>query len=142
MSIKEQSFSVEMVGYEMKAELKRIGSDILILLTGGDTPHIGTVTVFSENDPASSFRFPSHSGRKHKDDVLAEIVLKIIQPALRGNCVITSGIHVDHITQEQIQAASKMASHLGTAILHWLQEHPAEAKEPIYYNANESPLEK
>lgn len=76
----------------------------MITLTGGDTPHIGTVTTFSRDTEMQTVRFPSHDGRFHKDDVLAENSCDH-QTAVPGSCTITSGIHVDHISNAQINAS-------------------------------------
>lgn len=76
-------------------------------------------------------RFPSHDGRFHKDDVLADILIKKIQAKLLGNCVITAGVHVDHISKEQIDASFSMTEELAAELLLWLEEHPL-AKAPLY----------
>ncbi len=132
-------FSVKRADYTMRAEMKIIGADILISVTGGDVPHIGTVTVWSKNEKIETIQFPSHSGRRHKDDLLAKIILEIISAALPGNCVITAGVHVDHISKVQILAASAMAEDLGNQIFQWLQENTMEADKPIYYKNDEQP---
>ncbi len=51
----------------------------------------------------------------HKDDVLAQSLLAIIKDELPGNCVITSGVHVDHITNAQIHASFFHGRKFGTA---------------------------
>nr|WP_207702027.1 amino acid decarboxylase [Enterococcus sp. 665A]MBO1339630.1 amino acid decarboxylase [Enterococcus sp. 665A] len=119
-------------GFTMSAEAKQIGGDLLITLTGGDTPHIGTVTTFSRNQKRESLRFESHSGRFHKDDVLAEKLLETLAPFIPGNCVITSGVHVNGITQEQIAASFDMAAQLSQQLADWLKKTPFTSKAPIY----------
>ena len=69
---KETIVEVTKLGFTIQAAVKVIGKDLLITLTGGDTPHIGTVTTFSRDTEIQTVRFPSHDGRFHKDDVLAE----------------------------------------------------------------------
>lgn len=122
-------FTVSQSGYMMQAEVKVIGPDLLITLTGGDAPHIGAVTAWT-NEEIETLRFPSHSGRRHKDDVLAEKILAVIAPALKGNCVITSGVHVNKITKTQIGASFEMAEALGRQVLLWLKEHPFTGAKP------------
>ncbi|HBM6655742.1 TPA: amino acid decarboxylase, partial [Enterococcus faecium] len=95
---KETIVEVTKLGFTIQAAVKVIGKDLLITLTGGDTPHIGTVTTFSRDTEMQTVRFPSHDGRFHKDDVLAEKIAVIIKTAVPGSCTITSGIHVDHIS--------------------------------------------
>ncbi|EOH97649.1 hypothetical protein I588_01779 [Enterococcus pallens ATCC BAA-351] len=124
----------QLADFTMSAEAKQIGRDLLITLTGGDTPHIGTVTTFSTKQQKETIRFESHSGRFHKDDVLAEKILEILTPFLPGNCVITSGVHVDGITPEQISASFDMAADLGQQLADWLKRTPFTSKDPIYQN--------
>lgn len=128
------NFTIQESGLRLQAELKIINGDLLIALTGGDTPHIGTITAFDQaTRTITTTQFTSHDNRKHKDQVLAEELLNIIQPNLPGNCVITSGVHVNRITKEQIQATFPMAQNLGRQIKAWLQEHPLEINKPEYH---------
>jgi hypothetical protein len=118
--------------YVITATVTQIGEDLLIALFGGDHPHIGSVTTFSSETPINSFRFPSHDGRFHKDHFLAEQLAPFIQPVFNGTCTITAGVHVDHITEKQIQAASQMVIEIGTELNTWLRTHPFRGTKPIY----------
>ena len=61
-------------GYSIQVQVDYIGADLFIQLTGGSHPHIGIVTTYcKENADKQVVRFPSHSGRFHKDDVLADV---------------------------------------------------------------------
>lgn len=125
-----KTFSIKKVGYELSLKAEWIGNDLLLCLYGGDTPHIGTVTTFSAGDLQVQ-RFPSHDGRFHKDDVLADILIKKIQAKLLGNCVITAGVHVDHISKEQIEASFPMTEELADELVLWISDHEL-TKEPLY----------
>lgn len=116
--------------YEITLKAEWIGNDLLLSLYGGDTPHIGTVTTFSSGE-AQVQRFPSHDGRFHKDDILAKILLEKIQSIIPGNCVITAGVHVDHISKEQIEASFPMTEELANELVDWISDHRL-AKEPLY----------
>jgi hypothetical protein len=132
-------FFVTQAEYTMKAEVTVIGKDIFIAITGGDTPHIGTVTTLTKNTELQTIRYPSHDGRFHKDDVLAVRVGKIIQASLPGSCTITAGVHVNHISKKQIMVSSQMSQNLGEQIKDWLKNKSFNAPEPIYYSDNENP---
>ncbi|MFC3927159.1 prenylated flavin chaperone LpdD [Streptococcus caprae] len=130
----EQTFTLTESGFQMEASAQFVGADLLIVLTGGSHPHIGTVTTYcKETADKQTTRFPSHSGRFHKDDVLADVILEAIVALLPQNATITSGIHVDGITKEQIQASFGMAQHLGQQIADWLQTISFDADKPTYY---------
>lgn len=113
-------FTATAAGFSIQAEAIRICSDLLITVTGGDVPHLGTVTTLSGEFPLQTLRFPSQKGRYHKDHILAEKIATVVRPYLPGNCVIVAGVHIDHITEQQIHAAEEIASLLGEQIAAWL----------------------
>lgn len=77
-------------------------------------------------------RFPSHSGRFHKDDVLADVLLEEIAELFPQNCVITSGVHVDGISKEQIVGAFEMTKKLASKIAIWLKHEKSPISHPKY----------
>lgn len=130
-----KTFSVSAENFTMKANVAIIGKDVLIALTGGDTPHIGTVTTVEKNSSSETLRFSSHHGRFHKDEVLSEEILKKIKPLLPGNCVMTAGVHVNGITKAQIKASFSMAEKLGEEIFSWLENYDfSTVNEAVYEN--------
>lgn len=129
-----KTFQKTAAGYTIQAIVTVIGKDLLIALTGGDTPHIGTVTWTSQEGQPDTTRFPSHHGRFHKDDVLSEALLKEITPALVGTCVITAGVHVNGISKEQIEASFTMTEELGKEMRIWLQDYDFSVTDPVYLN--------
>lgn len=132
-------FTITKENYTMAAEVKVIGQDLFIAVTGGDNPHIGTVTTLTKNSELQTVRFPSHDGRLHKDDVLAVRIGKIIQADLPGSCTITAGVHVNHISKKQIMVSALMAKNLGEQVRDWLRTVDFEIEEPVYYSDQEEP---
>lgn len=132
-------FETTQENYSMKAELSVTGKDLMIKITGGDNPHIGTVTTLTKDSQPETVRFPSHDGRFHKDDVLALRIAKIIQKDLPGSCTITAGVHVNHISKKQIMVSGQMATDLGNKIKQWLEQTDFSIDEPIYYSDSENP---
>ncbi|KRM59508.1 hypothetical protein FD44_GL001444 [Secundilactobacillus malefermentans DSM 5705 = KCTC 3548] len=131
--------SVNQENYEISAKVTVIGQDLLIVITGGDHPHIGDVTTLTRNDEPQTVRFPSHDGRFHKDDFVSNRIAKAIQANLPGSCTITAGIHVDGITKAQIAAAGSMADQLGNQLNDWLKTQSFGQNTPKYYDKNEAP---
>lgn len=134
-----ESFQVTQENYTMTAEVIVIGKDLFVAITGGDNPHIGTVTTLTSKTDVQTIRYPSHDGRFHKDDVLAKRVAKIIKGSLPGSCTITSGVHVNHISKKQIMVSGSMANELGQEILDWLKSYEFDVPDPIYYSDKERP---
>ncbi|OJG21583.1 hypothetical protein RU95_GL001106 [Enterococcus avium] len=54
-----------------------------------------------------------------------------IQSIIPGNCVITAGVHVDHISKEQIEASFPMTEELADELVLWISDHEL-TKEPLY----------
>lgn len=74
------SFRVSGKGVEITADMTFIGKDLIVVMSGGDVPHVGTVTTWSiDEKKLTTIQFPSHSGRYHKDHILAEIVIEKIK---------------------------------------------------------------
>ncbi|CAJ1193492.1 hypothetical protein LCR01_00860 [Companilactobacillus crustorum] len=132
-------FSVTQENYTMSAKIEAIGKDLFIEVTGGDTPHIGTVTTLTKNTEIQTIRYPSHDGRFHKDDVLAVRIGKIIQADLPGSCTITAGVHVNHISKKQITVSGQIAQNLGEQIKAWLKQTNFDVPEPVCYSDEENP---
>ena len=130
-------FSIQQAGFTISIALQIIGQDVLATITGGDTPHIGTVTTYTMEEKKVT-RFPSHDGRFHKDDVLADIFVKAVAKTVPHYLVVTSGVHVDHISKAQIAASFPMVESLSREIVQWL-ETVNWGEEAVYYKNGEKP---
>ncbi|MDR2832292.1 MAG: amino acid decarboxylase [Streptococcaceae bacterium] len=127
-----KEFTITQADFSMTLDVRLINKDFLFTITGGDVPHIGTITTRTENGQVESVIFPSPSGGMHKDVVLAELLLEKITSFIDGNIVITSGVHVDKILKEQINAAFEMINWLADEFLEWLKENPVQFVQPKY----------
>lgn len=132
-------FKVTQEHYTMVANCMLIGVDLLITVTGGDTPHIGVVTTLTKDSMIKTVQFPSHDGRLHKDDFISERVAKRIQPFLPGSATITAGVHVNHISKRQIAASASMSDDLAAQVVNWIKQQPFDGPRPIYYGHDEQP---
>lgn len=133
------SFQETEYGYTIAADVAWIGPDLLIVITGGDHPHIGAVTTAPPSAAVASFQFPSHDGRLHKDNFLSERMQRRLSELSTGNLTILAGLHVDHISKEQLANAGKMTDRLTQQIATWLAAHPADTTPPKYYSNDEQP---
>ncbi|KRN28643.1 hypothetical protein IV38_GL000844 [Lactobacillus selangorensis] len=134
-----KQFSVTQENYTIAVAAQFVGPDLLLVITGGDHPHLGDVTVISSEDDMATLRLASHDGRKHKDNLVAERIAPQIKDNLPGKCVLTAGIHVDHISQAQIDASFTMADTLAQQINAWLEAQHFDIKPPVYYSNSEQP---
>jgi hypothetical protein len=102
-----KDLTIERGRIKINAKAFLIGEDLCVIISGGDSPHIGCVTL---SVPRLSL---SHKGKTsattsvlnligHKDDEAAKYVSQTLSSRLNKNVVVTCGIHVDKITNEEI----------------------------------------
>lgn len=120
----ERTFKVSEAGFEMTAKLSRENQDVLLEIIGGDVPHYGVVTIISPHQPMETIALPSRPGHHHQEGVLTEQIAKIIAPVLQNNAFLVGGLHVNRITQQQMNATGDMAQQLGEQIRDYLVAHP------------------
>jgi hypothetical protein len=114
------------VVHELTGEIGRIkinikaitvGQDLCIIISGGDSPHIGCVTL---SIPRLSLADTGRTSATtsvlnlvgHKDDHAASYVSNVLAAKLNKNVVVTGGIHVDKITPEEIRLTMELLKRL------------------------------
>ena len=92
---------------ELKIEIKSVGEDILILVIGGDKPHIGSAVLAiprkSLNSDSISCTSSVLNVTGHKDEKICRYVAESFCKRYNSVVVCTGGFHVDNLTAEQIQ---------------------------------------
>ena len=99
-----------------------IGEDLIVIISGGDSPHIGCVTL---STPRPSLLDPKVISSTtsvlnlvgHKDDEAARYVSNELSYKLNKNVVVTCGIHIDNITSEEIEITLKLIMELTEALI-------------------------
>lgn len=94
--------------YNLSANVRLIGADVLVAIWGGERPHIGAVAVAQ---PRPSLKDPAVTSASasviclvgHKEDELAKATAEILAAALKTQVVVTAGIHWDNLAPEAIQ---------------------------------------
>lgn len=129
----EKTFNITREDYTISANCQLINQDLLVSLTGGNVPHIGGIVSWDcKAKKQEEIRFASHDDRIHKDIFLAEKFVEEIEHELPGNLCVTAGVHVDGITQNQIEASFPMTQELAKQVLVWVKESAQNAKQPEY----------
>ncbi|MBO4401709.1 MAG: hypothetical protein J5809_07670 [Selenomonadaceae bacterium] len=92
---------------ELTIEIERVGEDILILIRGGDKPHIGSVVLAIPRKSLSGENFSCTSSvlnvTGHKDEIICRAVAESYCKKFRAVTVCTGGFHVDNLSVAQIQ---------------------------------------
>ena len=93
----------------LKLDARRLGNDLLIVITGGKV-HIGAVgagTSYNNMASSSVITMPGH-----RDDRIAKDAAERISRKTGSNCVVVAGVHYDHITDQEIKELLIMSSSL------------------------------
>lgn len=89
-------------------EVERVGGDILILIRGGDRPHIGSVVLAIPRPSIADEKISSCTSSVlnvtgHKDEAICRAVAENFCKKFRAVTVCTGGFHVDNLSVAQIQ---------------------------------------
>ena len=93
---------------ELTIEIKSVGADILILVTGGDKPHIGSAVLSvprpslrDENKISCTSSILNVTG--HKDETICRYLAETFCKKYNAVTICTGGFHCDNLTPAQIQ---------------------------------------
>ena len=106
--MRRMTFSYGSAPYKIEAEVRLIGSDLLVILYGGNKPHIGSAAVAHprpslKNKKRMSSTASVYNFLGHKDGVVAQSVSEMLSSKLKKNVVVLAGIHIDKISEEGIE---------------------------------------
>ena len=89
-----------------------MGRDVAIMISGGETPHIGAVAVAiprkslkgdgSDSASVSVICIPGH-----KEDELVQTTAKRLSTMWGCHVTVTAGLHIDRATQSDIETLNK-----------------------------------
>lgn len=106
----------------LEACVMEMGGDLCVAVTGGDSPHIGSISVsvprpsmLDEKKTSSTTSTINITG--HKDDAVGNKISARLSSRLNANVAVVCGIHVDNITPEAIEEVLKLADELTEKIL-------------------------
>lgn len=101
------SFTVGKGKTMIKVSLKEFGSDILLLVSGGDE-HIGSVVAASpgenlKKDGRSCVTSSTYNFIGHRDEALIRFAAENIASRLNRRVVAVGGFHIDDISSEELE---------------------------------------
>lgn len=101
----------------VKGEAQLLGEDVLVTVTGGDAPHIGSVSMALPRESLTGSGAPSatvstYNFPGHLDNAVGDAVAKAVCSATGRKTVVTCGIHTDGITADEIAAVRTMTAEL------------------------------
>lgn len=98
-------------------QITGFGDDLSILIQGGDTPHIGAVSLgvpYTKSHSKKTYVSASNiSLPGHQDAVITDLIAKKTATALNKTVAVIGGIHYESISIEEIEA---LIRHVDTLI--------------------------
>jgi hypothetical protein len=110
-------------GKEINAKIERVEHGIAVLLTGGDLPHVGAVSMADQQIGVCTIALPGH-----KDQYIGEIWAKQLYAKTQVPVSVTAGIHYDHITRAEIEEIQILAQEMLDEMMEELQYVKKESK--------------
>lgn len=98
--------------HQVKLQQLRLGEDILLILTGGESPHIGATITKTPNQDIHIQKIGTH----HDHIVLEPLALKAAEKHPDKTIVATGGIHIDNATKKDIETIIQNCKELETCI--------------------------
>ena len=119
--MEEKKFSFGSMPYTVHAEVRLLGADVLVILSGGTKPHIGSIAVAHPRPSLTDEKIVSSTSSVynflgHKDHVIAQRVAEMLSSRLDKNVVAVAGFHIDKITQEGISRVVENCDELAKKI--------------------------
>lgn len=103
-------------GYEIGCRTVSMGKDLTVCVSGGDTPHIGSVvmSVARASLTGEGVGVTSSVLNKmgHKDEYVARKFSEALAKKYRCTAVCSCGIHIDGITESQLKDVSQCCDRL------------------------------
>lgn len=95
--------------------------DVVVLISGGDVPHLGTITASSSKEPLQTIQF-----QQHQEFYITEEMAVRLRKHWSGNFAICGGIHMDQISTQEITALIELSIDMGEELIRKLQEMQKE----------------
>lgn len=121
------SITKTIFGREVTLTLSRVGKDLVLLCSGGDEPHIGSVSLAAP--PPGSEKLPhvsvsSVSAPGHRDDDISAMLARKFCKAVGVVVSVSCGIHFDSFSPEMIPGVRQGVEEMGGELLERLAGDP------------------
>ena len=120
--------------YNLRASARWIGGDLLVVIWGGERPHIGAVSLAQPRPSLKDSGIMSATASVicvvgHKEDELVKEASEFLAAALKTRVVVTAGIHWDNLDEEGLRAVIQNSHALVKRIAEEMKEAAASLAE-------------
>ena len=98
--------------YTVTLKSHKIGKDRLVIITGGEEEHIGSVTLIEEKGHLQTM-----IKKGHQDHIVSEKMANIIYDTIGKDLLVICGIHIDDASKEEIDILMDNAQACGDIFL-------------------------
>ncbi|MEA5091546.1 hypothetical protein SDC9_35313 [bioreactor metagenome] len=112
--------------YKISATVTLCGTDVAVIIGGGEKPHVGAVGLASPRPSLKDASMISASVSVicvlgHKDDMLAREAALFLSSKFNINVVVSVGLHLDNATKEDIEKLKDNFDAIIIEVEEWLQ---------------------
>lgn len=108
------------------AKVERMGGDLCVVVTGGDEPHFGSVSLgisrkslTGSGETSATVSTMNMTG--HKDDAVGNAFAKALAVAFECRAIVACGIHYDEATDTELPVIEAAAEELLARLIDLLQ---------------------
>jgi len=121
-------FTKELFHFQIIAEALFCGDDLFVIISGGDKPHIGAISLVAKtpsikNQFKDTFTNSVITVPGHKETDLAYFAAQKLAKDFKTTVVVSIGIHVEGITDDMIKQINDAVVELVDTLRIELQEH-------------------
>lgn len=102
---------------ELALDAYFMGNDLVVLLYGGDLPHLGTITAGARLEPLTTVQM-----QQHKEFYITEEIAVKLRSHFAGNFAVLCGTHLENAAKAEIKLMTQMAIDLGDELIQRLQD--------------------
>jgi len=100
----------------LRVRAERIGADLLVSVSGGDLPHIGSVAIAEPDqlraENGGSATVSTYNVRGHREGEVATEIAKRISAQLRCRVVVICGFHYDRFSADILSETKSFTEEL------------------------------
>jgi hypothetical protein len=109
-------------GRSLTAWVRTVGDDVVVVISGGDRPHVGCVVLAVPSPARGRDGFAATSSvlviPPHKEEPIARPVAEAVCSKLGKVTTVTAGVHEDGIDRKGIESYLGLAEQLADAVVH------------------------
>ncbi len=95
----------------------KMGDDLVVLISGGDRPHLGTITAGARLEPIQTVQL-----QNHKEFYITEEIAIRLRKEFSGNFAICCGTHLEQITKEEVKLLTDLSVELGIELINKIRQ--------------------